>query len=62
MKQLHYFTNSGDYGDAEGIIIISTADWTEQEWEAIRTAPPREVVRAALAIHKELGQGKQSES
>ena len=34
-----YFTDSGEYGDATGLIRIKTDKWTEEEWNEIRTAP-----------------------
>lgn len=33
--QLHYFAKDGNYGTAEGLVIIDTTDWSEDEWADI---------------------------
>jgi hypothetical protein len=30
-----YFAADGSYGNAEGLIIVDTSDWTEEEWDII---------------------------
>jgi hypothetical protein len=34
----YYFAADGSYGRAEDIIIIDTANWSDEEWEAIDMA------------------------
>jgi len=34
----HYFATDGNYGDAEGIGITVTDNWTEAHWELIDEA------------------------
>jgi hypothetical protein len=33
--KLHYFAKDGNYGSAEGLVIIDTTDWTDDEWADI---------------------------
>lgn len=42
-----YFAVDGNYGDADGIVIIDTHGWTEEEWEIIDQTPDH--LRAAVA-------------
>lgn len=32
---LHYFAKDGSFGSAEGLVIIDTSDWTDDEWADI---------------------------
>ena len=48
---MHYFASDGSYRDAEGIIVVDTTDWTEDEWSLINDAPDSE--RAAVAAQLE---------
>lgn len=43
----HYFAADGNYGSAEGLVIVDTSDWTEEEWDAIDAA--RDSERPAIA-------------
>lgn len=31
----HYFAADGNYGDADGLMIVDTSAWTEEDWEEI---------------------------
>lgn len=42
-----YFASDGNFGDAEGMVMVDTTDWTEEEWEIIENA--RESDRAEIA-------------
>ena len=33
--RIHYFAEDGNYGSADGLVIVDTSDWTEDEWEII---------------------------
>lgn len=43
----HYFAADGNYGSAEGLVVVDTSDWTEEEWEVIDCA--RESERPEIA-------------
>lgn len=43
----HYFATDGSYGDAEGLVVVDTSDWTDDEWDLIADAP--ESLRASVA-------------
>jgi hypothetical protein len=30
-----YFAEDGNYGDASGLVIVDTSDWTEEQWQMI---------------------------
>jgi hypothetical protein len=44
-----YFASDGSFGSADGLEIVDTSDWTEQDWEMIENASDSE--RPALAQH-----------
>lgn len=33
--QKHYFSPDGNFGDADGIVIVQTIAWTSQDWEEL---------------------------
>jgi hypothetical protein len=33
--QEHYFSQDGNYGDANSLNIIDTSDWTSEDWDLI---------------------------
>lgn len=42
-----YFAANGDYGDADGLIVLSVAQFTEDDWKTIEAADDEE--RASVA-------------
>lgn len=46
-RDVHYFAVDGSYGHAEGIEIIETEKWTEDDWDLIAETADSE--RAAFA-------------
>lgn len=34
----HYFAKDGSYGDALGLVVVDTSEWTEQDWILIDEA------------------------
>jgi hypothetical protein len=36
---LHYFAEDGNYGSAEGLIVVDSSTFTEEEWEEIDSLP-----------------------
>ena len=36
---LHYFAEDGNYGSAEGLIVVDSSTFTEEEWEEIESLP-----------------------
>lgn len=49
-----YFAADGNYGDAEGLVMIDTTDWTEDEWMTIEYAPENERARIAQELEREV--------
>lgn len=45
-----YFAADGNCGSADGLVVIDTSDWTENEWNIILDAPNEERVRIAQEI------------
>ena len=35
---MHYFAKDGNYGDALGLVVVDTSEWTEQDWVLIDEA------------------------
>ena len=50
----HYFATDGNYGNAENLVIIDTADWTEDEWDIIEQSPENDRTKIA----QQLSQGQ----
>ena len=50
----HYFATDGNYGNAENLEIIDTADWTEDEWDIIEQSPENDRTKIA----QQLSQGQ----
>lgn len=53
-----YFAIDGNYGDADGIVIADTSDWSEDDWEAIELAGDRDRASVAYALAKSDEQGR----
>lgn len=34
----HFFSNDGSYGDADGILVVDTDTWTDEDWRDINDA------------------------
>jgi hypothetical protein len=45
-----YFSTDGNCGDATGLVIIDTSDWTDGEWAIILSAPDDERSQIAKEI------------
>ena len=50
MQNVAYFASDGSYGDADGIVLIDTSNWTEREWEEIDGMTDSERYDFALAL------------
>lgn len=48
----HYFATDGNYGGADGLVVVDTSDWTEDEWDAVDNARDNERPAIALAFSK----------
>lgn len=46
----HYFAVDGNYGDADGLVIVDTSDWDDDDWAAIDFARDSDKARIAKAI------------
>jgi len=40
MKQLHYFATDGNYGSADGLVIVDTSDWDDDDWAIVEYHKP----------------------
>jgi hypothetical protein len=47
-----YFALDGNYGDADGIVIVDTSTWSEEDWQAIDEAGDSDRASVALALAK----------
>jgi hypothetical protein len=55
-KQVTYFTDTGDFGPAKGLIRIDTTNWSAEDWSKIINASARTRKVIAMQIehqHKE---------
>ena len=46
----HYFAEDGNYGNAEGLVIIRTDNWTDDDWDYIVLAQDWDKPRVARDI------------
>jgi hypothetical protein len=49
----YYFADDGNYGDAEGLLVVDDNDFSTAEWEVIETAHDSErlwLVRGLLGM------------
>jgi hypothetical protein len=37
-RTLHYFASDGNYGSADGYVVMETTYWSEIDWEIIESA------------------------
>lgn len=51
----HYFAADGNYGDAAGLVILDTTDWTPDHWRYVESLSEGE--RAEIAEDIMLGYG-----
>lgn len=49
-RTVHYFAEDGNYGDANGLVIIETTDWTEKDWDMFEDHRDWERPKAAEKI------------
>jgi hypothetical protein len=48
-----YFAMDGNYGNAHGLVIIDTADWTDADWDRVENATDDDRFIVAVAIAEE---------
>ena len=48
----HYFAKDGSYGDADGLVVIDTSNWTAQDWASLEGAADDMMVVIALGIYE----------
>jgi hypothetical protein len=52
---IHYFAIDGNYGNADGIVLCQTQDWTEEDWTEIENATDSERANVAVEISRQYG-------
>ena len=45
-----YFAKDGSYGDASGLVIVDTSNWSEETWEMIENTS--DIFRATRAMEE----------
>ena len=45
-----YFAVDGNYGSADGMVIIDTTNWSEDEWSQVELASDTERAQVALDL------------
>ncbi len=53
-----YFAIDGNYGNADGIVIVETSDWSEDDWSAIEMAGDADRASVAYALAKHDAEGR----
>lgn len=51
----YYFATDGNYGDANGLVLVDTTNWTEDDWLLIEDAHDSERADMAERITLERG-------
>ncbi len=52
---IHYFAIDGNYGNADGIVLCQTQDWTEEDWDRVETCTDDERANIAVEISRQYG-------
>jgi len=52
---IHYFAMDGNFGNADGIVLVQTQDWTEADWEEVENASDHERANVAIEVSKQYG-------
>lgn len=57
LKEKHYFSIDGNYGSADGLVVVDTSAWTAEEWSIIEETPDsdRAGVAKQLTVDTETG-------
>lgn len=58
IKTISYFAVDGNYGDANGLTIIDTGDWTEEDYSHLESVSDHDRPFAARAISEWIEKGR----
>lgn len=58
IKVLSYFAVDGNYGDASGITVIDTTNWTEEDYSHLEGVKDYDLPLAARAISEWIEKGR----
>lgn len=58
MKSLSYFAKDGNYGDADGIIVVDTTEWSESDFEMVERASDENRPLAARTVSEWIDAGR----
>jgi hypothetical protein len=61
IKQLSYFAADGKYGDATGLTIIDTTDWTADDWKLLKDVSEDSVPLAGRAVSEWIEKNRPTE-
>lgn len=53
-----YFAQDGSYGDADGIVVLDTNQWSDYEWNLVSLCADRDRTELAQDINDWLNYGK----
>lgn len=56
MQQKTYFAKDGSFGDARGLVVLDTSNWTEADWDMIHNLNDNERVYAAVELNAAIAQ------
>lgn len=45
-----YFASDGGFGKAENVVIVDTAQWSEEDWDAVRFSRPEDRLRMVMEL------------
>jgi len=49
-RQAHYFAGDGNYGAADRVVIVDTAEWSEDDWLEIEDSWDGDRIDTAIKI------------
>lgn len=58
MTQLSYFAKDGNYGNADGITVIDTTDWSDADFEMLDMVSDEDRPLAARTISEWIADGR----
>ena len=48
---ISYFAGDGSYGSGSEVVMLVTADWTTEDWDAVDSARDHERMDVAMGIY-----------
>lgn len=62
VRSMHYFAVDGNYGDAQGLVVMETTHWDETDWDIIESTSDENRPAVAQALTESYEPGANEEA